>query len=109
MRRCGGVRAQRVYAALKLNGLNAEHGHGNIKNIFGGVNAAAYRGIRADAAKTRALQKFFIPLRAVIGADGKHMVNVVAFVQKLRRNICMGVFGRQLLAVVRAGIFCVVI
>ena len=55
------------------------------------------------------MQKFFVPLRAVIGADVQHMVNVMAFVQKLRRNIRMGVFGRQLLAVVRAGIFCVVI
>lgn len=103
------MRAQRVYAALKLNGLNAEHGHGNIKNIFGSVNAAAYRGIRADAAKTRVLQKFFVSLRAVIGADIQHVVNVMAFVQKLRRNIRMGVFGRQLLAVVGAGIFGVVI
>ena len=109
MRRCGGMRAQCVYAALKLNGFNAEHGYGNVKNIFGGVNAAAYRGIRADAAQPGALQKFFIPLRAVIGADVQHVVNVVAFVQKFRRNIRMGVFGRQLLAVVRTGIFCVVI
>ena len=109
MRRCWGVRAQRVYAALKLNRFNAEHGHGNVKNIFGGVNAAAYRGIRADAAKPGALQKFLVPLRAVIGADVQHMVNVMAFVQKLRRNIRMGVFGRQLLAVVSAGIFGVVI
>ena len=92
MRRGRGVCAQRVYAALKLNGFNAEHGYGNVKNIFGGVNAAAYRGIRADAAQSGALQKLFVPLRAVIGADVKHVVNIVAFVQKFRRNIRMSVW-----------------
>ena len=103
------MRAQRVYAALKFNGFYAEHGHGNIKNIFGGVNAAAYRGIRADAALPGALQKFFVPLRAVIRAHVQHAANVMAFVQKLRRNIRMGVFGKQLQAVGPAGIFGVIL